>query len=550
MLEPNGALESLRGVSLPALCDDERFRRLDQLDAYYSGRQYSHLRHNWDGAVDAYGAEADIAPGWFVPLRMRKPRVRIELAKLIVRRFTAMLLGEDRFPAISVDGDDDAEDFVNALVEASNLRIKLQEARDKGGTCGTAVMSFGFVQGRPQVQVHRAKHIKVLRWADRYELRPAEALKAYRYERTTIVQGRPKAVGVYFARVWTETHEVLWEPIPEELARSGQWFDAVPSHEVRHDYGECPVYIAQNLPDSDSEDGESDFAGLLDDIDEINRLYSATSKGTIANVDPTLVIKMDPAMNTGSIRKGSENAIFSPAGAEYLELRGDSIKTAMSLANDLMRLCLDVASVVLGDPDKMAGSAKSAAAMRILYQPMINQCDKLRAQYGDGLLVPLLQGMLRAARKIHGAPGEVILLPDGRRVQDRPVLTLPPRLEEVGDGDERRQVEMPRTPGRGDTIKLRWGQYFKPTLGDVKQGTEAAIAATGKTISDRTAVQFTASMFGVTDVEAELQAIAEEREERMGMLPGPETGALADLNPTLEAPSRRGTDEEGEGDDE
>ncbi|NIV32443.1 MAG: hypothetical protein GWN58_24285, partial [Anaerolineae bacterium] len=38
---------------------------------------------------------------------------------------------------------------------------------------------------------------------------------------------------------------------------------------------------------------------------------------------------------------------------------------------------LDVAGVVLTDPEKMSGSAQSAQAMRIIYAPMLAKCDLL-----------------------------------------------------------------------------------------------------------------------------------------------------------------------------
>lgn len=522
------AIQTLRGLRVDLFCDSPRFRDLDKSDAYFAARQYEHLRYDWNGNYQGYGDSADIAPGWFVPLRQRKPAIRINLPRYIVRKLTAMLLGEDRWPELTVDGDEDAEDFAKTLIDESNLRIKLEEARDMGGMCGTAVASFAFVEGKPRVQVHRAKHIYVLRWADRYEFRPAEVLKVYRYTKREInKEGKPVEVVYYFARYWSETVEVVWDPIPQEVAKTGQWADVVKSYLVQHDYGECPVYWCQNLPDSENEDGLSDYDGLLDEVDGINRLLSATHKGTVANVDPTLVIKDEPTSNEGNIRKGSENAIFSPGGAEYLELKGDSVKTALMLTDKLVRWVLEVAQVVSGDPDKLSGAAKSAAALRVLYQPMINQCDKYRSQYGRGLLIPLLQGMLRAAKRIGSqAAGPVLVTADGRRIQERPVLTLPPRLETVSresaDGEStevQRTVE--RNPGQSERIQLKWPPYFRPGLAEVNQATDAALKAQGKLVSDKTATKFIAPMFGVEDISAELDQLEDDHYAKAARYPGP-----------------------------
>ena len=448
---PSNPLQALQRIDIVSLCKATRCAALDAGERYYDGSQYDHMKFDWNGNYQGSADAADIAPGWYVPINHRKPSVRLKLPKLVVSRFTAMLLGEDRFPRISVEGDDEAEDYVNALAQESGLRSKIQEARDKGGASGTAVMSFAFIDGKPRLQVHRAKHMHVLQWADRYMLRPSTAFKCYKYQKSIIHQGKIKEVAFYYARLWTEGVEVIWEPIPEEAAKDGSWVRSVQNYAVEHEYGECPVYWIQNLPDSDNEDGTSDYAGLEPNFDEINRLMSSTSKGTIANVDPTLVVKADPATNGGSIRKGSENAIYSEKGAEYLELSGTSIKTARELVREILGYCLDVAGVVLGEPDKISGAAKSAAAMKMLYQPMINQCDKLRAQYGDNGIIPLLKGMLKAAKKIGSTePGPVIVTDDGRRVQQKPTVTLEPRVE----------TEYVGAPGNPMAEKKEGGPYY------------------------------------------------------------------------------------------
>lgn len=531
-------VRELSTISLPHLTGDGRFHLLDKCDAYHSNTQYRHLKFDWNGNFDGYGDQADISPGWFVPIARRRPAVKVQMAKMIVNRFTSMLFGEERFPTFNVPGDNDAEDYVRGLIKVSKFEIKLAEARDKGGACGTAVMSFAFVEGKPRVSVHRAKHMKVLRWQDRYEFRPATVLKSFKYHKYELVEGKPKKVTYYYARLWTQDSETVWEPIPEERAKNGTWASVVPSYTVTHNYGDCPVYWAQNLPDSDSEDGISDFDNLFEEFDEINRLVSSTGKGTIANVDPTLVIHEDPVMNQGSIRKGSENAIYAKGGAKYLELTGTSIDTAMKLARELIEYACEVTGVVLPDPEKVSGAAKSAQALRIIFQPMTNQCDKLRAQYGDGLAVPMLQGMLQAARRVTGAGGEVYTTSDGRRLQDRPVIVLPPRVEtiteyekdpetgeEIGEPKER-VIKTERNPGSSDNIELQWPNYFKPTQQDVAASVEAASKARGTLVSDKSATRYVSTHFGVTDIDAELEQMKREVEERSEMLPGPEEGLL------------------------
>lgn len=513
-------LPALTSVRLDALCSSLRTQQLEQLGAYADCRQYDTLRYNWDGQLMGYAGEADIGPGYYVPMDRRRPNTRYNLGKLIRARLTAMALGEDRWPEVTVPGDPDAEDYCKALALESKLQQRMQEARDKGGSCGTAVMSFGFVDGKPRVRVHDAKNIYAIRWVDRDEMVLGAVLKSYRYSRTVYDQdsGKPKQVTYYFARYWDENVEVVWDPIPDELARNARWSSVVKSYAVRHGYGECPVYWVQNLPDSEREDGVSDIEGLTDTFDQINRLMSATAKGTIANVDPTLVVKDEQGKNPGIVRKGTGSAIFAPGGAEYLELRGESVKTASALVDLMVHQCLSIAGVVIGDPVKMGVAALSAQALRMLYLPMCNQCDLLRPQYGQ-LIVSVLRGMLRASRLIGStAPGPVAVTADGLRIQSKPVVVLPPKITKIepdpGDPDgETTETVEERTPGTSDRLELKWPPYFQPSMPDILAMVQAATAAKGQTISDRTAVKFTSTPFGVSDIDRELAEIDVEKEK-------------------------------------
>lgn len=514
-------------IDLSQLCGSERFKALDQLEAYYRCTQYEQRQYDWTGALRAVQGSIDYRPNWYVPMRLRKPCARYDLPRLIVQRLTAMVFGAERFPQFVVDGDDDAQDYVRQLAREALLMRAAMEIRDKGGAQGSACASFGFVDGKPRIYVHNAKHITVLRWADRYEYRPAEALEAYKYPREVFDQQTGKTVtkDYYFARYWDETSERVWDPIPAELAKTGRWV-GVHSVEARHDFGFCPVYWVQNHADSESVDGAPDYEGQSDKFDEINILLSATSRGTVANVDPTLVIKDDPNNNTGeAVKKGSGQAIWSKGGAEYLELKGDSLKAALGLFLEFRQQSLDSAGVVVGDPN-MTAKAQSAAAMRMLYLPMINQADKLREQYGR-FLIQLMRGMLIAAKKIGTRdPGAVVTTADGIRIQVVPSVKLEDRYIDVDvpsddptkPGKKDRQ-RTPRVPGQSETIELNWPPYFPNTWTDTKMAIDAISEANGHqpVISQRTSVETVSSMFGIADVDQELEAIAADTALRNAM---------------------------------
>ena len=507
-LDPNEELyPALRSVDLEALRKSARFVRMDQYESYFRCSQYEARRYDWDGNMPGHGGEAPIRPGWVIPFKMRRPSVRYDLPRLVTQRLSSMVFGADRFPAIVVDGDEDAQEYARELARVAALNIALQVARDKGGSQGTACMSFAFVEGKPRCTVHNAKHMTVLQWADRYEFRPAAVIESYSYPRTVYDSktGRMREVVFYYARYWDQDVEIVWDPIPEELARTPGTWTRHKSTRVQHALGFCPVYWCQNKPDADSTDGDSDYEGQLPRFDEINELLSATGKGTKANVDPTLVIKEDPALNNlTTIRKGEGNAIWSKGGAEYLELKGESLKAALMLLAEHKQQALDTAGVVLGDPS-MAAKAMSAAALRVLYLPMINEADKLREQYGR-MVCQMLRDMLRAARVIGARPpGPVVMTADGQRMQALPTVLLDPRVTEEGT--------KPRIPGTSERVTLNWPPYFPNTWADIKAAAEAlGVASLQKQlISQRTAVENAAPIFGIADVDAELAEMEQDR---------------------------------------
>lgn len=515
--------------SLVEVCASRRCSQLAMLDAYGRSTQYEDRRYDWDGKMTGYGEQADISPGWYVPLKLRKPKARLDLPKLINKRLSAFTLGSERWPEIRVDGDSEAEDYLKAMAEAAKLPAKMLEAREKGGACGTAVVSFKFTAGAPRVLIHEARNVHVLRWVDKDERIIGAVLKAYGYQRQVWdrATGKPKQVTLYYARYWDETCEIVWDPIPEPYAKRGDWSTSVTSYRVDHEFGECPVYWVQNLPESEHEDGLSDFEGLCDQFDEINETLSSTAKGTKANVDPTLVIKDDPGNNPGMVRKGSGNAIYSKGGADYLELGGGAVEAGLLVVDRLAQMCLDLAGVVVADPKDLASKAQSAAALKIMYQPMIATCDVLRSQYGE-LIQRLLLGMLRAARKINATPaGPIQTTADGYRIQEKPQIILPPRFETV----EGVTAKHERVPGTSEHVTLKWPPYFAATSADIEIDVKAATAAKGQLIAAKTAVKFTARHFGVTDVEQELAELEAEHEielERQLLLNAPPDPAATD----------------------
>lgn len=510
--------EDVKGLRLDAFVESSRAFELDRYDAYYRCQQYDSRTYDWDGRTRPLSAgDADIAPGWYVPLKHRRPSTRIDMGRKIVRRFTAMTLGKGRFPEVNVHGDDDAEDWAQELVKQSRLESKMVEARNNGGACGTSVLSWAFIDSKVRVTVHQAQRVFVLRWIDRDDRRVGAALETYRYQRLMLRDGKPVKVWFYYARFWDEVSETIWEPIPDEKAKDGTW-SLGPRVTVNHELNLCPVYWVQNLPVSgtDADDGESDFEGQCDNYDEICSLSSQLSKGTKANVDPTLVVKDDRPNNSGSIRKGSENAIYSKGGAEYLELKGEAVRAGIEWLKYMSNEAAEVANIVFPEPEQLLAKATSAAALRILYGPMLTQCDSYRTQYGDFAILPMVRDMLEASRKVLSqAPGPIVRTLDGQRVQQKPTIVLPQKVvEEKNDAGEMTMKLVDRKPGTSTNVSLNWPPYFPDTWVDIGLAVTAATSATkGKILSRETAVKNLAPKFGAYNADEEIKRIEEDEDK-------------------------------------
>lgn len=481
---------------LRPIFESDRFQHMDRLEAYFRGKQDDHKRYDWDGNMRGSGLEAygvNIAPGYYVSHSNRRPSVRYNLAKLIVSRLTQMSLSGRSFPEIVCDGDETAEQSLREWAKIMQLPERIAETRNFGGSQGTGCFSLDVQNGRFVLEVHNPKHVLVTAWADRSVFRVRSAIKAYSYTKQVIDDEAHKLVRktFWYVRYWDESVMVTYQDVPDEVAQLVDWWTKVePTEERAHGFGCCPLYWIQNLPDSQEDDGEGDYEGIEDKFDGVNQLLSATSKGTIKNVDPTTVIRS--LEDDGErVAKGSEAVIYAEHGAEYLELKGTGIKVSLELLSELRQSVLEEAQVVIPREDKITASAQSAAAMRLLYATMIARCNQLRDQYGRGM-INMLTDVLRIAKRVRALPGAPKLDSNGVLV-----ATVQPSLIPNLD------------PGISDLVSLKWPDYFQPTAIDVKDSVSTAQAASGgkPVISHKTAVEYTSTLFGIQNVDEELAEI-------------------------------------------
>lgn len=512
-LEPDQhfGIGDLGDQRIVALASCVRVAELTYLESHFKGTQYDSLDHHADGTM--IGAPGDLSVGLptaYVPIRSRRPSSRARIARSIVKSTTDMLFGHNRSPKLIIEGDDDAQDYVQELAEQSHLMMRMSEARNYGGSQGTAIMSFRFFQNKPRISVHNPRCMFPVEWADRGERRLSRVLECEKYMQDYVEDdGSSRQKELYSVRYWDEEIEIIWDPISREAAETKDW-PMQPSMTVRHGFGFCPVYWIQNADNGSKPDGLGDYdASDCEHFSDTDRTLSQTTRGVHANGDPTLVMMEDPATRR-DLEKGEGNVLWARGGASYLEISGTALQAGLDLFRVQKELGFDGAQVVKPDPELMA-KAQSAAAMRMLYQPMLSMIGDLRIRYGYYGIIVLMTDMLKAARLVEvtarDEPGEIRRTAVGFAFEDNPSVVLPPRFDEKGNKKE-------RTPGEGSNITLLWPAYFASTPADTERTVATATTANGgkPLMSHLSSIQKTADELGVNDPKVELEAIESERE--------------------------------------
>lgn len=472
------------------LKDTLRARRLGKLEAYWRGAQYE------ERALDLYGyrksspgvyGSAARTPSW----SERDPGAVWNLRGEIVSELTDWTLGGDAWCRLCVEDDQAAEDWLTTVAAQGNLGDVVAQARDHGGAMGVAIVSFAVRNGRYAFEAHNPRLCWPLAWRDPHEHRPALVAKVYRGDNPLAMSdaGLPLMV-----RIWSEVDEVVLrrDKAPDGSEDPWMWTEV---ERVVHNLGLCPVYWHPQCGDG-SHEGDHDGEGTAAEIDEVNELFAAAGATTKRNADDTLVVKEDPALNPGQVRKGGFNTIFARNGAEYLSQKGESAEICIKVAEKRAAHVYRQSGVSMVDIETLKG-APSGEALRRIFQRTLKTAATLRRDYAKGLIVPLCQGVLASART---------LLSRGF------TLDVPPRV--TREAEHEVKVE-PRTPGKSGFVQCVWPDPFPPTMTDLQAMVTTAGAATGgkQVMSRRTAVAWLAgSPLPITNVDAELEAIEEDEE--------------------------------------
>lgn len=525
--------------------ETRRYKELDRLQQYYDGTQYKGRPSFWDGKD---------ANGNVVPLRDRRPCIVASLPRTVVRHVARFALGQGRFPALKVEplepdqapypgaavSDDDAAALtalIGELVKEAKLPSVWRSLMRTGLARRTAVAALLLRDGRFSFDLPRPQDC----WPT-FEGGPGTPIKklvwSYRFDKLVVNdQGQVEYQPHYFRRDITDQHYVVYRDAPIRHGEKPVWIvdDAAT---VTHGLGFCPVVWARNtLDDAGADlDGACLYDDQLDELDALNFALSQrhrginywgtpqpwesgveddsvaadfgmkgggpgpigySSEGGTIGLGPQEVDPFAVSGPSDAARKAAPDQIWSYRGenakAGLLETTGKSFEAATNHVEDVKARFLEATSVILIDAEKVAAKGDlSAKFLALAYAPMLALVDELREAWWHECYAPICMMALRIIATVD----DTIYLPGAKAA--RPLLK-----RFAVDG-----------AWRGPTITPTWGHYFAPSNAEIKEG--VAVAKDAKDaglVSRETAARYVANDLGVDDVEAELDAIDDEKAE-------------------------------------
>jgi len=567
------------GATAASLLAGDRYQEIQRRQAYYDCTQHDGKHWDFDGRPVSPRTTQPLLGmerSWWVPLKMRRPSMTYRLGKIIVDAFTALLFGENRFPTIRVEGDDQTEDLYQTIARVGKLPQKMIQARNLGGGSGTVGISWCFRDGKPRFEVHNAKHLFVHKWKDRLDLIPLHVSEVYLFSKPKW-DGRAFTKQWYwFRRDWMPEADIIFHEVSVDPDPNVEITWVVDEEKSNfHQDGVCHLQWIQNMP-SDDQDGLPDYTGLYEVMDGLDLLKSVITRGATLNLDPTVVLKMDrDEVGRMGIQKGSDNGLVvgKDGDANYMELGGQSIEAGLKLIETVRRSALECAQCIVPDPHEVAAQGVSSVAVKTMYAPMLAKADILREQYGSAIermfndIGEVLKKKLKTPVELPdasdpaasqppadaSASGSQSIPPEasasaspsaspsgsastpvdastsasgsaskpkklGRFVLDLPKkVEKKPLLDPVDDVDngEERTHKTDRTIGDGEgEISLTWAPYFPPTPADQSSIATALTTMTGgqAVLSQETAVEAAARAYGADPAEEWKKVQAEAKD--------------------------------------
>jgi len=337
---------------------------LDLLDQYYESTQYDGLM-DWSEAVKQEE---------YVPIRDRKPRIIYNVAKLVVDKVAAKLIGEATFPKFLIEDDDDDTAFFRTVQKAVKFRRSLIDPVKHMLISGSVFVRYYLINGIPKIEYAKSKYCYPA-FDGSGELEQIEVRYVYEDQNDRNANGTP--IQKWYKLLLTKTADIMFDnpvyragvrPTFEEVGRNehglgwvqGEW---LVTHSDKFDY-----------------DGYGIFCDILGFIDELNYSLSQSGQASSYNQEPQLVFnKMDEDEIEKLIRSSQKAWNLGREGeGKYLESDMKGVDAASDLRDKMHHLMLNVVRVVINDPEKMSGGPQSGDALKQLMAPLIELIDELR----------------------------------------------------------------------------------------------------------------------------------------------------------------------------
>jgi hypothetical protein len=108
----------------------DRMNRIRCLEAVLDGTMYDVLHHDFS---------QERVAGNYVPINHRRPSIRYNICRLVVRDSSSLLFGDGHWPTID-SADEETRQNLKDLVEESQLNLVMLDAVMKGSTGSVAIM--------------------------------------------------------------------------------------------------------------------------------------------------------------------------------------------------------------------------------------------------------------------------------------------------------------------------------------------------------------------------------------------------------------------------
>ncbi len=518
---------------------DPRFWRIDRLERYAKGSQYEGRASFWNDDV---------------PLHEKAPIIVHPVVASAIASNCDLVLGDGRYPvATTHPGEDDSafddrfglnqEDseildrFLKEVQEQARCQTVFTELLETAQHSRTSVAVCRVIDGKLDIETVLAKHCKPTFDATR----PSEVTRLeirYPYIEDYFDENKKQwsCRCMLYRRVIDTMTDTVYLPAmaSDKMAEPDAWIVDETKTQA-HGFGFCPVVWYKFMPGKSTVaeiDGCAIHERLLDEIDALNFSLSQKHRACLYCADPQMLeIGVDDDENPAPMgRQASmiylpgdplENKQWRSGGSadgrparkrgpgvinryrhhetkvDYLTLPGDAMKPSEDNARNIEAMIKEALAYVAIDLDKMKiGSDISGRALEWLHRKQIDRCSRIRSDFGDNCMKPVINMLLRIA--LHMQKGLYLAgLDKARAILER-------FMQDLDDGTTR---------WFNPTMKLAWGPWFAQTDADAKQTSETVRADyQAKLITRQTAIQKLAPYYGIKDATQYLDALEDEDE--------------------------------------